>query len=264
MNTVNPLNNLNTLDLLAKIESFKKLDLKTATMGEISSKLNNTLSCMAVSNSVFHAGTHLYRIRKLEDDLSNQPKVFQDIWHPTAEMVKVNGRVNQKGQPMLYTSTDQITPVYECDVKENNYYTIIQYTVKHGQRLVGYCVGSDIEPENLSENGKINYKIINDFIVSEFVKPVGKGTEYLYKISNAICQNFMDMPGCDAYVYPSIAYYKKGLNVAIKPESARQKIIFDCALICISKGFDTNNQNYTFELKHRADRLNGNNLVYTF
>lgn len=257
------LNNLDTIELLSKIQEFKNIDLKTATLEEISMKTLETLSCMLINQSVFVEGTRLYRIRKLSSDLSDIPQTFQDIWHPPAELIKTDGRVNLKGNPMLYTSTEQITPVYECDIKENDCYAIIQYTVKPGQSLISYTIGVDSDVSGLNEKGIINNKIIEDFILSEFTKPVGKGTEYLYKISNVIAQNFMDMPFCDAYVYPSVANYKKGWNVAIKPDSALEKIDFSCVLICISKGFDGNGQ-YAFELIHKANSLSGDTLIYNF
>ena len=259
-----PLNDLNTLELLEKISEFKKIDLQTATVEEITLQSLKTLKCMLVSSCCFAEKSKLYRIRKLNNDLSNIPRVFQDVWHPTPEMVKNDGRVNFKGQPVLYCSTDQITPLYECDIKENDCYAIIQYSVKDGENLIGYTVGSQEEPNDLNETGKINNRIINDFVISEFSKPVGVGTEYLYKISNVICRNYMDMPFCDAYVYPSIARYKQGWNVAIKPESAFKKIKFDVVLICTFKGFSESGD-YLFDLKHKANALDKNNkLIYVF
>ena len=259
----NPLNSLNTMELLSKIEEFKRLDLKTASINDITMKVCQTLSCMIVTSSVFKEGTRLYRVRSLKSDLSNMPKIFQDIWLPPVEKVKADGRVNLQGQPVLYTSTEQITPLYECNIADGDYYAIIQYSVKPGQELIGYCVGNGVEPDDLNETGKINNKIINDFLVSEFSKPVGKGTEYLYKLSNVICQSFMDMPFCDAYVYPSVAHYKKGWNVAIKPNSANCKIAFDCVLICRSGGFDSSG-NHVFQVLHKANLDTDNNLVYRF
>ena len=259
----NPLNNLNTMELLSKIEEFKHLDLKNASVGDITTKILGTLSCMLVSQSVFKEDTKLYRVRRLNKDLSNMPRTFQDIWHPPADKIMVDGRVNLKGKPMLYTSTEQITPIYESDISEGDYYVIIQYKIKPGQELIGYCVGSTLEPEDLNETGKINNRIINDFLVSEFSKPVGKGTEYLYKISNVIAQSFMDMPFCDAYVYPSVAHYKKGRNVAIKPQSAKQKVEFDCALICENGGFDLEG-NYLFKVIHKTNSVVNDNLIYVF
>lgn len=164
---------------------------------------------------------------------------------------------------MLYCSTDQITPLYECGVEKNDYYAIIQYSICRDKELIGYMVGNNGEPEDLNDVGKINNKIINDFIVSEFTKPVGIGTEYLYKISNVIARNFMDMPFADAYVYPSIANYKKGWSVAVKPDSADEKLKFDCVLICKSNGFDIEG-NLLFEVLHKANDIKDNKLIYVF
>lgn len=259
----NPLNTIDTLSLLTKIEEFKKLDLKKASIGEISSKALDTLSCILVSGCDFEKKEKLYRVRKLNDDSTEQIKTFNDIWHPPASMVKTDGRVNLKGEPMLYCSTDTLTPLYECDIKSGDCYALIQYSVKENEKLIGYLVGNEIEPENLNEIGKINNKIINDFIISEFTKQVGKGTEYLYKISNVIAQNFMDMPFCDAYVYPSVANYKKGWNVAIKPKSALEKVKFDCVCICNFKGYVPEG-GCIFELKHKASKIKNNELIYEF
>ena len=124
-------------------------------------------------------------------------------------------------------------------------------------------VGNQGEPKGLNKDGRINNKIINDFIISEFTKPVGKGTEYLYKVSNVIARNFMDMPYCDAYVYPSIANYKKGWNVAIKPESALKNIKFDCVCICKLKEYCSKG-GYTYEIKHKARDIKDGKLIYEF
>lgn len=196
-------------------------------------------------------------------DLSNIPQSFSNIWYPDPEFVTKDGRVNLKGQPMLYCSTEQVTPIYECGIEKDDYYAIIQYSICKDKELIGYMVGNNFEPEDLNEVGKINNKIINDFILSEFTKPVGIGTEYLYKISNVIAHNFMDMPFADAYVYPSIANYKKGWNVAIKPNSADEKISFDCVLVCRSKGFDAESKHF-FEVLHKANAINNSRLIYAF
>lgn len=257
------LNFVNTLELLNKIDKFKKLDLKETTMAEISNRSLETLNCMLVSSCNFASETFLFRIRKLENEFRNRPEFFQDIWHPKAEWVTKMGRANLEGEPILYCSTDQVTPLYECGIVPGDCYAIIQYKVKPGKELIGYCVGSDGEVDGLNQTGLINHKIITDFIVSEFTKPVGIGTEYLYKVSNVICRNFLDMPFCDAYVYPSVANYKRGWNVAIKPQSALEKIEFDCVLLCEFKEY-AENKDCLFEIKHKANAIVDGRLKYVF
>ena len=259
----NLLNTIDTLQLLKKIEEFKKIDLKNTSMEEISLKSLETLSCMIVSECIFKRNEKLFRVRKLTDDSNNQIKTFNDIWHPPESKIKNFGRVNLKGEPILYCSTDSETPLYECNINEKDSYALIQYSIKENNELIGYLVGNKEEPEGLNQIGKINNRIINDFIISEFTKPVGEGTEFLYKVSNVIAKNFMDMPFADAYVFPSIANYKKGWNVAIKPKSALQKIKFDCVCICNLKEYCSKG-GYISEIKHKASSIKNNKLVYDF
>lgn len=261
---IESLNNINTLELLTKIEEFKKMDLKNTTYEDILMKSLDTLRCMIVSGCCFDKKQKLYRVRKLKSYSTNELETFQDIWHPLPEMIKADGRVNLKGNPILYCSTDNITPLYECNIKEGDCYAMIQYSIKENEKINGYMVGNQGEIDNLNETGKINNKIINDFVISEFTKEVGKGTEYLYKVSNVIATNFMDLPYCDAYVYPSVANYKKGWNVGIKPESAINKIEFDCALICVLKEISNNNGGIIFELKHKTNKIENGKLIYEF
>jgi len=68
----NPLNSLNTMELLSKIEEFKRLDLKTASINDITMKVCQTLSCMIVTSSVFKEGTRLYRVRSLTRQIHAQ------------------------------------------------------------------------------------------------------------------------------------------------------------------------------------------------
>ena len=61
----------------------------------------------------------------------------------------------------------------------------------------------------------------------------------------------------------SVANYKKGWNVAIKPQSASEKIQFDCMLLCEFKGY-AENKDCFFELKHKANAIVDGRLKYVF
>ena len=225
-------------------------------------KVLDTLQCIMVSGSEMKENTKFYRIRKLQSDLRNMPTTKQEIWYPPKECVIADGRTNFRGSPILYCSFDQTTPLFECNVKPGEYYALIRYTVKPTMKLIAYQVVNDFAGQNLNERGKTNHKIINDFLQSEFTKPVGKGTEYLYKISNIICQNFLDLPNCDAYIYPSVARYKKGWNISIKPKSVDEKLEFDGVRICRLISFEPDND-YVFEVIHLADKVDEQDkLIY--
>ena len=73
------------------------------------------------------------------------------------------------------------------------------------------------------ESSMISYQILREFIRSEFLKPVGKGTEYLHRISGAICRVWFGSGEFDGWLYPSVHTPAKN-NIALKPESAHRKL----------------------------------------
>ena len=69
----------------------------------------------------------------------------------------------------------------------------------------------------------LSYQILREFVRSEFLKPVGKGTEYLHRISGSMCRVWFDDKDSDGWLYPSMQS-PNDLNIAIKPESAHKKL----------------------------------------
>lgn len=259
----NPLNEMDTIELLKKIDGFKKIDLEHTSYQEISNKILQTISAMSISSSNITENNLLYRVRKLKPDLSNQPVCIQDVWYPKAEYLTADGRANLQGQPMLYCAFDQMTPIIECGVEQDEWYAMIQYRVKPGHKIQVYSLVNEQLPPGLTSQGEINHRIISDFITSEFCKPVGKGTEYLYKTSNVICSDFLDMPNCDGYLYPSVSNYKKGYNVAIKPKAVDEHLNFDCVLVCQRKELNST-KGVSFFLLHKSNEVENGNLLYNF
>jgi hypothetical protein len=253
-----PLNEMNTNDLLKKINDFKKIDLKHTSYQEISHKIVQTISALSIPISYITDNTPLFRVRKLKPDLSNQLVCIQDVWYPKAEYLTADGRANLQGQPMLYCALDPVTAIIECGVEQDEWYAMIMYRVKPDHKIQASSLVNEQLPPGLTLQGEVNHRIISDFITSEFCKPVGKGTEYLYKISNVICSDFFDVPNCDGYLYPSVSNYKKGTNVAIKPQAVDEHLNFDCVRICQGK------EGYNFKLLHEAHKVENGVLIYNF
>ena len=115
---------------------------------------------MSVSSQLFNEKNYLYRVRKLKNDLSDIPSLIQDVWYPKSEYVKSDGRANRAGNPMLYCSLDQVTPIHECGIEENEWYAMIQYNIKPGYKLQTYAVGIEGIPDGLDKKGEINVMVI--------------------------------------------------------------------------------------------------------
>jgi hypothetical protein len=54
------------------------------------------------------------------------------------------------------------------------------------------------------DDGAVSFLILREFVRSEFTKPVGVGTEFLYKLSNAMCRALFDGDDIDGWIYPSV------------------------------------------------------------
>ncbi|MER2057235.1 MAG: hypothetical protein ABTA16_00345 [Niallia sp.] len=218
-----PLNSMNTLELLKRLENYRKIDLKRTSENELFALTLKTLTCLNISTRNLNEGNKLYRVRRKQEGIMFNKK--SDAWYPHQKYVTARQRLNDVGEPMLYTSVDQSTPFFESKAKVGDSFALIEYAVKRGQSIQATSVGMNegIPEGMLNEQGIINNKIIEQFLHTEFTKDVGVGTEYLYRVSTMLAKNFYDIPNCDGYMYPSVAI-GKGINVAIKPNSADEKL----------------------------------------
>lgn len=219
----NPLNSTSTLEVLARIERYKKADLKRISDKELFNLTLETLPSCNVCYRVIPTGTRLYRLRKIE-----QGKIYKSInelGYPPAKYVKTRGRFNEKGESILYVSFDEITTFHEVKAKVGEEYALIEYEITSEEGINVTAVGmmEPTEIQGLNETGKVNHKIIEQFLYTEFTKDVGVGSEHLYRISTMLAKNFLDMPNCEGYLYPSVALGRKP-NIAIKPEIADEKV----------------------------------------
>lgn len=224
--------------VLECIEKLRCLDLKEESDDEIDEKLNSILNDElngAIVNYKILIGIEwLYRIRRLKE-------LFGDVsgcWAPPAEKAQL-GRCNGEGDSVLYTSRDIKTPFEELKIEHNCQVYMIKYKVKEETLCLGdivpdYYKDNPELPPIFTKEGANSYNILREYIRSEFTKPVGKGTEYLYKISSSICRTRFKSDH-DGWLYPSVhtRAYKENEknNVALKAEHAREKLKIDSIVI---------------------------------
>jgi hypothetical protein len=219
----NPLNSTSTLQVLSRIEKYKNIDLKRISDKELFNLTLETIPCCNVRSIVLQKGTRLYRLRKLEDG-----KAFENVKeliYPPAKYVKVRGRFNEKKESILYASLDETTPFFEVKAEDGEEYALIEYEIQSEEGIQVTIIAMDDTSglEGLNEVGKVNHKILEQFLYTEFTKDVGKGTEHLYRISTMLAKNFLDIPNCEGYLYPSVAFGRQH-NIAIKPFAVDNKI----------------------------------------
>lgn len=218
-----PLNSTPTMEILDRLEKYKKIDLKRISDKELFDLTLKTIPCCNVTWRNYGEKLQFFRVRKLEE---NQYIYTKELIYPPKKYVKVRGRLNDIKESMLYVSRDQVTPFYEVKAKVGERYAMIGYEILQGENIQATVIGLNnpySDDMKLNEQGKINYRIIEQFFYTEFTKDVGKGTEYLYKISTMLAKNFFDIPNCDAYEYPSVAL-NRNVNLAIKPQAVDKKL----------------------------------------
>lgn len=221
-----------------KIGRFRDLDFKRMSYQDVQKAIadvitfstpNGAISVLTPMNASYPAGTRFYRVRALPDDdrkipLRTMSKV-SDCWEPPEHIVKA-GRLNRDNEALLYTAPiSPFVAVEEMKVPEGELFSLIVYEAL--EKINVTMIGAQPNTEGLNADEILKSKMIQDFLKHEFIRDVGVGTEYLYRISESITKDYFDLPPDfqDAWCYPSVA--KKGhFNVCFrKDKRSKLKLI---------------------------------------
>ncbi len=105
------LKNIDSRILVEKIRRFRSLNFKNMEISEIA----NAISDVLLWNGVFYyipnldtypIGIPFFRIRKLNGSSipNDNLRVYKDFWEPPESCVKAEGRLNKKGESLLYVT----------------------------------------------------------------------------------------------------------------------------------------------------------------
>jgi hypothetical protein len=207
------------------IEEWRHLDFKEISHEEIDKKLKKLIDSFKVISVSGYRSTpqKLWRIRPCNNLKTN----ISEFWEPPKEKTPL-GRCNIEKEPVLYVSENSVTPFEEMKIK--------QYSATE-ECYFANIVPENSEPRNVDAPGSpllyegdelVSYQILRDFIRTEFLKPVGEGTDgegtqFLHRISSSICRTWFGDDQYDGWRYPSV-HMLKNKNIAIKPEKAHKKL----------------------------------------
>lgn len=168
-------------------------------------------------------GAPLYRARKAGTEIPPQVgSNISDALPPSPEHVQRLGRVNDLGEPVLYTVVGEPSvTLHECRAKPDSRYVIFAYEAVRELRcpLIG-GVESDVR---FTEAERLKINIMNDFLHDEFCREVECGLEHLYRVSNHVSKWYFDLPPDhnDCLLYPSTK--RRDVYVAaFKPVKAQE------------------------------------------
>jgi len=205
--------------VLQCIERWRDQDLRKLTDSEIDNQLSKFLDSLETYpvHTLQTTPFKLWRIRKFN-------YLFKDVeecWEPPSSKTPM-GRCNAHRSPVLYTSMDLETPFEELNVEPDEQVYVIKYEVTESLNLKR-IVSNDFVATEYNAKSMLSYQILREFIKSEFLRPVGKGTEYLHRISSSMCRVWFHSEDSDGWVYPSVHAPSK-TNIALKARSAREKL----------------------------------------
>ena len=239
--------------VLEAIEDWRSLDLRTATFDGIVASmeaLRDKLAFGVVQRSS-SIPRKLWRVRKRTGE--ERFDRVGDLWEPPGSNAKLN-RCNQTGSPLLYCSKDLATALDECDIAEEDQLLLVKYRPSTPLRLNRLVGNFDPNPADgdpvIVGDGLLAYRIMREFLRAEFTKPVGEGTEALYKVSAAVCHVWAGGDDSDGWIYPSIRSPLEGNdNLALDPRSARSKLSIESAYWCVAENVQAS------ELRHGGSPL---------
>lgn len=243
------LKNIDSGKLVEKIRKFRALNIKNMKIEEVANAISEVLTWNGVfyylSNiGIYPGGTSFFRVRKLNGSLipNENLRIYGDFWEPPESCGQVEGRLNKRGESLLYvTPEDPKVPLKELHIAEGEYYALIKYVALDQVKV--NIIGGQYNYSTIGITDKtaiLNNDLINDFLRDEFSRDVGKGTEYLYIVSEIIAKWYFDLPPedvQDAWAYSSIQNKEK-YNVCFRPEIAHKLLKLEGALICKKEKVD--------------------------
>ena len=231
----NYLNSFSRTELRQKIRKFRALNFRILTYSQIQQALFITLASgtqktgtgsgwgMSSNYSIFPGGTKFFRVRRYEDGV-NPVATVADCWYPPPSITKI-GRVNMAGKPVLYTSpVNPIVAATEAGVMDGNPFVLLEFTATKEVRLGWIAHLGDLPNGTYDKEETEKLEMIRDFLVEEFTREVGVGTEHLYMITNVIAEDYFNYPNSSGYCYPSVARKEDSWNVAFYADHAKEKL----------------------------------------
>ena len=238
----NTLKQIDPLVLMQKITNFRKMNISCMTNAEIDQAILNVLCWNGVFSCYtnirkYPAETKFFRVKRLKGTVIPNERfgVYQDYWETDPKYLTKYGRLNKPGESLLYLSPDLRCSIDEVHIQKDELFAAIQYTAKSDIKV--NMIGGEFDYEKLGiqdEKVKLIHEIYNGFLRDEFSRDVGKGTEYLYKVSERIAKTYFDLPPRvvqDAWAYSSVQDKTK-YNVCFRPEIAHELLDLNGAMLC--------------------------------
>lgn len=239
-----------------RIHLLRRTDLKTERIDRLKTKLTDLLRAYIVSPLEIRKGESIFRARKHRDEEKQEKGA--DVYlpnvnaiYPQTKYIRRLGRANRVGQCIYYLAADEgialkevkpvvgdVVSILECKPINDATPSLIpirvhQMAKEHGARIGGGFPEPEMRIKSEFQNDAsaiAKHKLIEDFVVTEFLRVVDDGDEHLYKLTIAIAELLfsfeadlsdfgIELGPVDGLTYPSLASNQMNANLALTPDA---------------------------------------------
>jgi len=217
-------------EILAVIDEWRRLNLASKNKEQVQAEFERVFSkILGVFQGETTTGgfTTFFRIREFDYLIGH----VDELWAPPSNKTK-KGRCNFEQEPVLYVSADGANCFEELNIQLEQQVYFIRYNKKVGSLLLRSVYGTDWDAIGLgkdvfcTDNDVISYKILREFLRSEFMKPTCRncdGRDSIYNVTASIAGVLRRKQNVDGFIYRS-ALNLSSDNVALFPDAARNKL----------------------------------------
>lgn len=216
-------------DLLKKINNFKNENFSNKTNSDIEKMIVNILGIKSIKENTIQVkklptSEHYFRVRNEYDYIEDYKKnnnfdIKNLLGNPEAPLA----RMNVKNEQGLYLSNKFETAMLECDVKEQNTFSVAIFIPKTTLNVIATSIS------NKQHNTSNKKEIIKNFIYDCLTMPVDK-EKNIYRITNTLLKILYKSYNTDGLLYYS-SKRKNDFNLFINKNSVEKlelKYVFTC------------------------------------
>lgn len=160
---------------------------------------------------------------------------------------------------MLYATNQLTNAIYETGCLHGDLFFVSIY--KNIKKMRVAQVHNMVYMDEMSETENAKLLLLHNFLLSEFIRVVPKGQEYLFKASINIYEEFFNWNDVDAFTYPSIrAQMQNCYNISFTPQQADDNLNFLGVMLCSLAASRTSTEEFKVEV-HADAALNDQDIV---
>ena len=228
-----------------EIDCYRNLDLQALSIKEIEEKIGNIiLGHIKIIYNIKPAGLVRGRKNLNSESFLHKKKLIYPNWDEIPLKDHKYGRCGDKGEIIMYASTETDTAICELALEESGYFTLADFkSNKTNLEIKAQVIGIKEISESREDYRKLfnsyydklkvespqEYEkniLIDNFLSTQFQQIVPENENWKYKITIAISHILFSGEDFDALVFPSIASCSKGVNFALKKDFVDDNLKF--------------------------------------